>query len=203
MDLLEQIKSLQWGISKSDYQKFFAGKSWQPEHSTDNAVIFGDTYLGYPVFITAYFFDGTNNLGRFGLGYSNLSDNELKEVYQKIISGLTKNYGAPQFSETPGNDPTTQAEFRMSEMKTWKTTDSVVTTTFALAESGATMPGIRVIWGDIENDPASRRWAKLELSDDKKPEKLPKDFKFSEAQIEEIKRATGNDKKTNITFTKI
>ena len=194
MDLLEQIKSLNWGISKSEYQKIFSDKNWQPEHPTDNAVIFLDTYLEYSVSITAYFFDGTDKLGRLALGYSNLSDNELKEVYQKIIGGLTKNYGAPQFSETPENDPTTPAEFRMSEMKTWKTADSVITSTFALAESGATMPGIGVIWGDIENDPASRRWAKSVLSDGKKPEKLPKDFKFSEAQIEEIKRAMENDK---------
>src|SRR3989344_2042630 len=138
MDLLEQIKSLHWGISKSDYQKVFADKNWQPEHPTDNTIIFGDTYLDCPVFITAYFFDGINKLGRLALGYNNLPDNELKEVYQKIIGGLTKNYGAPQFSETPENDPTTPAEFRMSEMKTWKTADSVITSTFALAESGAT-----------------------------------------------------------------
>lgn len=194
MDLLEQIKFLHWGISKSDYQKIFSDKSWQPEHPTENAVIFGDIYLGNQVFITAYFLDGTDKLGRLALGYSNLPDNELKEVYQKIIGGLTKNYGAPQFSETPENDLATPAEFRMSEMKTWKTADSVITSTFALAESGATMPGIGVIWGDVENDPASRRWAKSELSDGKKPEKLPKDFKFSEAQIEEIKKAMGNDK---------
>ncbi len=194
MDLLEQIKFLHWGISKSEYQKIFSDKNWQPKHPTDNAVIFGDTYLGNQVFVTAYFFEGTDKLGRLALGYSNLSDNELEAVYQKIIGGLTKNYGAPQFSETPENDPTTPAEFRMSEMKTWKTADSVITSTFALVESGATMSGIGVIWGDIENDPASRRWAKSELNDGKKPEKLPKDFKFSEAQIEEIKRAMENDK---------
>ncbi|OGY40952.1 MAG: hypothetical protein A2570_00455 [Candidatus Brennerbacteria bacterium RIFOXYD1_FULL_41_16] len=194
MDLLEQIKSLHWGMTKSDYQKFFADKNWQPEHPTDNAVIFGDTYLEYPVSITAYFFDGTDKLGRLALGYSNLPDNKLKEVYPKIISGLTKNYGAPQFSETPENDPATPAEFRISEMKTWKTANSVITSTFVLAESGATIPGIGVVWGDIENDPASRRWGKSELSDGRKPEKLPKDFKFSEAQIEEIKRAMENDK---------
>lgn len=194
MDLLEQIKSLSWGISKSDYQKVFADKNWQSEHPTDNAIIFGDTYLGYPVFITAYFFDGTNKLGRLALGYSNLSDSELKETYQKIISGLTKNYGAPQFSEAPESDPATPPEFRISEMKTWKNADSVISTTFALAKSGSTMPGIGIIWGDKENDPASKSWDKTGFSDENKPQKLPKDFKFSEAQIEEIKRAMENDK---------
>lgn len=194
MDLLEQIKSLRWGILKSDYQKTFSDKNWQPEHPTDNAVIFTDTYFEYPLFTTAYFFDGTNKLGRLVLGYNNLSDTELKEVYQKIITGLIKNYGVPQFSQTMENDQRTPPEFRMSEMKTWKTVDSVITTTLALAESGATMPGIGVIWGDIENDPASRRWANSGLSDGEKPEKLPKDFQFSEAQKEEIRRAMENDK---------
>lgn len=189
MDLLDQIKSLHWGILKSDYQKIFLDKNWQPKHPTDNALIFGYTYLSHPVFVTAYFFDGTDELGRLIFGCNNLSDDELKKIYRKIINDLIKNYGEPQLSESLESDLATPIEFRMTEIKKWKTSDSIITVLFALAESGTITPGIGIVWGDITKDPTSRRWSDSELSDGRKPEKLSKDFILSEAQREEIRKS--------------
>lgn len=196
MDLLDQIKSLHWGMLKPDYQKIFLDKNWQPKHPTDNALIFGDTCLSHPVFVVAHFFDGTDKLGRLIFGCNNLSDDELKKVYRKIINDLTEKYGESQFSET--------SEDGLSEMKKWKTKDSIISSNFMLSKSSALSefnafnissgfdaahPGIEVIWGDIKNDPLSKRWDESGFSDENKPQKLPKDFMLSDAQIEEIRKS--------------
>lgn len=162
------------------------------DRGTDNALIFSDAYLGYPVSITAYFFDGTDKLGRIILGYENVSNTGLKDVYGKLAGELIRIYGSPQFSQKPEFDASTSAEFRISELNTWKTKDCVISFTLALAESGTTMPGLVVVWGDIENDPASRNWAKSDLSNGEEPENLPKDFKLTEAQKEEIRKSMGS-----------
>jgi len=200
MDLIEQIKSQKWGISKSEYKQIFSEKKWHSEeHPTLNAAGFFDEYLGYQFFVVAYFFDGADKLAKIGmhlgLGTDLIeSDKQLKDVYKKLIENLTKIYGKPQFSESIDKEEqkTTSAEYRGSDMKTWKTKDTIVSSTLILFESGSPDPGVGIIWGDIKNDPASSWWAKSELSDGEKPEKLPKDFQLSDEKIEEIKKSMKN-----------
>ena len=198
MNLIEQVKSLKWGILKSEYRKVFSDKSWYPDHPTQNAVGFSENYLGYPLQIYAYFvIDGNKDkLAKVVVAFGNLTDEQLKELFRKLVVDLTEKYGEPQFSET--------LEDRLSEMKKWKTKDSVISVDFMLSKSsalsefnafnissgfGAASPGIGITWGDIKIDPLSKSWDESGFSDENKPQKLPKDFKFSEAQIEEIKRS--------------
>lgn len=198
MNLIEQIKSLKWGILKSEYQKIFSDKSWYPDHPTQNAVGFSENYLGYPLQIYAYFIiDGNKDkLAKVVAAFGNLTDEQLKEVFKKLVVDLIEKYGEPQFSEI--------SEDKLSEMKNWKTDDSIISANFMLSKSSvlaefnafnlssgfsAASPSVGVIWGDIKNDPLSKSWNESDFSDEDKPQKLPKDFKFSEAQIEEIKRS--------------
>ncbi len=198
MNLIEQIKSLKWAILKSEYQKVFSDKSWYPNHPTQNAVGFSENYLGYPLQVYAYFvIDGNKDkLARVVAAFGNLTDEQLEELFRKLVVDLTEKYGEPQFSET--------SEDRLSEMKKWKTKDSIISADFMLSKSSALSefnafnissgfstagPGIGITWGDIKNDPLSKSWDESGFSDENKPQKLPKDFKFSEAQIEEIKRS--------------
>ena len=202
VDLIKQIKSLKWGISKSEYRKIFSNKAWHEDHPKLNAVGFSDNYLGYPLFVTAYFIYTTEKLAKVGVNYANLTDEQLNEVYKKLIENLTMAYGKPQFSET--------SEDRLSERKNWKTKDSIISVNLLLSKSnvlskfnafnissgfGAASPSIGVTWGDIKNDPLSKSWDESGFSDENKPQKLPKNFKFSEEQIAEIKRAMKNDER--------
>ena len=198
VDLLEQMKSLRWGIPKAEYKKIFSDKKWDTdEHPTLNAAGFFDEYLNHQFFMVGYFLDGSNKLAKVEMGLgSDTPDEQLGDVYKKIVANLSKTYGDPQFSKLSDEDEqkTHSAEHWTTDMKVWKTKDSIITGTLILRKFGLPDPCVNVSWGDIENDPASRRWAQSELSDGRKPEKLPKDFKLSEAQISEIKRAMENDK---------
>ena len=194
VDLIKQIKSLKWGMLKSEYRKIFSNKEWHEDHPKLNAVGFFGNYLGYPLFVTASFFYGTDKLGRLSLNYSNLTDEQYKDLFGRLVEILTKIYGKPQFSEDINNNNERPAEYRISELKKWKTSDSVISIMLMLSESGSTTPGLGIDWGDIKNDPLSKQWDESGFSDENRPQKLPKDFKFSEKQIAEIKRAMENNK---------
>jgi hypothetical protein len=172
MNLIEQINLTRWGTSKSDFRKIFFIKKDFIDHPTLNALNFSDVFLGQTMFISAYFMNITEGLGRIIGVLGDLTAQQAEELFEKIVNNLTQIYGNPQY-EAEG-------------MRVWQTNDSVISLAYKPTDINPTHFDIGIVWGDKENDPASKDWVKSGLSGKEKPHK---DFKLSEAQIAEIKKA--------------
>ena len=97
MDLIEEVSSLKWGLSKQEYINVFSDKQWQPDHPTQNAVGFYDTIQSRTVFVVAYFLtDDQDKLAKIIIGFEGIeTDTQRKYIFEDQIKYLSEKYGKP------------------------------------------------------------------------------------------------------------
>lgn len=161
MDLIEEIASLEWGLSKQEYRNVFSDKQWQPDHPTQNAVGFYDTIQDRTVFVVAYFLtDKQDKLGKIIINFEGIeTDTQRKYIFENQIKYLTEKYGKPARSTTTPKKSTAMPECCLSEQIIWKTNDTVIDASLALSKHDSPNPFLGITFFDRQNDPFIKKFA--------------------------------------------
>lgn len=191
MNLIEEISSLKWGLSKQEYKNVFSDKQWQPDHPTQNAVGFYDTIQNRTVFVVAYFLtDEQDKLGKIIINFEGIeTDTQRKYIFEDQIKYLTEKYGKPIRSMTTPEKSTAMPEYCLSERIMWKTSDTVIDASLALSKHDSPNPFLGITFYDKQNDPFVKEFVNWIDSDYSQADNRTTLFKpLPEDQVNEIKK---------------
>ena len=191
MDLIGEISSLKWGLSKQEYRNVFSNKQWQPDHPTQNAVGFYDTIQSRTVFVVAYFLtDNQDKLAKIIINFEGIeTDTQRKYIFEDQIKYLTEKYGKPIRSITTPEKSTVMPECCLSERIMWKTNDTIIDASLTLSKHNSLNPFLGITFYDKQNDPLMKGFVNWVDSDYNQADNRTTPFKpLPEDQINEIKK---------------